>query len=1104
MGKRKDSIARYIVVSTYIMFLIMSSIVIYISYAMYKDAFYNYSSELCLSYNAQAGYIIDGDMVERYAKTLTADEEYKRFAGRLDELKHRIDAKYFYILVDNGVPGMYTYIYDSTHSEEFPGEEYALGRNETVEEYEGAEEVLATGKAFEKAEYYNDYYGELYYAYAPIFNSAGEVVAFVGVDVDIAPLHERLNHYTRNILLVFILSFAAFLIIYYKIINNVLTKPMKSITSSAFLLARGELEQLLPDKFSNRKNEIGQLGYAFEKMADSIGGLIRDIHGILQAAQEGRLDARADLSEYRGDYYRIISGVNQTLDVICKHFDLVPEAIAFFGEEGKMLYRNSAMEKFLALHGMGENDEELLEKIIPADIKVDKSKLFESAKEESWYGEIYLEASQGNDGNNYTMSMYRLNTEGFNEPDILDTNRVCIMLMLADVTMLVRARDDAEKANMAKSDFLSRMSHEIRTPMNAIIGMTSIGKSASNIEKKNYCLSKVDEAAKHLLGVINDILDMSKIEANKMELVEKEFELESMLIKTMNVVGFKADEKNLNIKVNLDNNIPSHVISDEQRLTQVITNLLSNAVKFTPDGGSITLNIRRLREKDGSLTLQIEVIDSGIGISEEDQPRLFSSFEQADGGIARKYGGTGLGLAICKRIVELMGGRIWVESKLNEGSKFIFIIKVKSGQTKSNLSLDTGISKENLNILVVDDSVETREYFQHLMAELGLPCSVAANGFEALEMIDQHKEKPYNLIFIDWQMPHMNGVELSRKIKAVNPNIVIIMISVGEWRDIEKEAISVGVSRFIPKPLFTSALVNAINEAMGKESLGRRRGELSLEDYSFKGYTILLAEDVEVNTEIIVSLLENTGVRIESAQNGKIALEMFERNPDKYSLILMDIHMPEMDGYEATRKIRALDLPSAGSIPILAMTANVFKEDIDKCMEAGMNGHLGKPVDAEELIMNLKNHLPQKNGSMEASAKPEPVTKEAPAQEQKEALLDYKELLPDVDVEAGLNRLMKNKKLYASLLKKFTGRAMAEELIANIENGDYDKSAKAAHALKGVSANLGLNRLTDISLRIESRAKDERSSDDLIDVLEETVEDVEEAINRLLESEVLK
>ena len=433
-----------------------------------------------------------------------------------------------------------------------------------------------------------------------------------------------------------------------------------------------------------------------------------------------------------------------------------------------------------------------------------------------------------------------------NEESILWSGSLLITnaLLRNEMTQeLATALEKAQAANQAKSSFLSNMSHEIRTPINAIVGMTMIGKTASDTAKKDYAFEKIENASSHLLGVINDILDMSKIEANKFELSETVFDFAKMVDNVENIISFRIDEKSQQLSVCLDATIPRQLYGDDQRLAQVITNLLSNAVKFTPEKGAVSMNARLLAEEDGWYTIEVAIRDTGIGISPDQQARLFASFEQAESSTSRMFGGTGLGLAISKSIVTLMHGEIWVDSALGRGSTFTFTVKLGA----------------------VPDDVAT---------------------------VDS---------------PEASG----------SPDAT----DVPGWP-------------------------------------GGERAEDALEGL-FRDHHILLAEDVEINREIVLTLLEPTLLEIDCAVNGSEAVRMFDASPSKYDMIFMDIQMPEMDGFEATRRIRAMETQRAATIPIVAMTANVFKDDIDQCMEAGMNNHIGKPIDFHELLKMLWRYLMQ-------------------------------------------------------------------------------------------------------------------------------------------------
>ena len=412
---------------------------------------------------------------------------------------------------------------------------------------------------------------------------------------------------------------------------------------------------------------------------------------------------------------------------------------------------------------------------------------------------------------------------------------------------LITARDLAEESSRAKSNFLSNMSHEMRTPLNAIIGMISIGRSSNDLERKEYTLEKIEDASSHLLSVINDVLDMSKIESGKLDLSPVEFDFEKTLQKAVSVINYRLREKNQHFNLSIDRNIPEMLYGDDQRLSQVLTNLLSNAVKFTPEEGSIGLNARLADEENGVCVIQFAVTDNGIGISADQQAQLFKVFQQAENSTSRRFGGTGLGLAISKSIVEMMDGRIWIESEPGIGSTFLFTARLARVRETQADPASSGAGRNDTGIPGSDEVAQMR--------------SAAENN-------------------------------------------------------------------------------------MGSDE------EDSTEN-ALEGCRLLLAEDVEINREIVVVLLEPTGVIIDCVENGAEAVRVFREDPGLYDMVLMDVQMPEMDGLEATRRIRALDAPQAKTVPIIAMTANVFKEDIKQCLEAGMNDHVGKPLDFNAVLKKL-------------------------------------------------------------------------------------------------------------------------------------------------------
>jgi signal transduction histidine kinase/CheY-like chemotaxis protein len=510
----------------------------------------------------------------------------------------------------------------------------------------------------------------------------------------------------------------------------------------------------------------------------------------------------------------------------------------------------------------------------------------------------------------------------------------------------------ATAASEAKGLFLSNMSHEMRTPMNTIIGMASIGKKSSELERKDYALGKIEEASSHLLGVINDVLDMSKIEANKLELVLNDFSFERMLKRAVNAVSIRLEQKQQKFFVTVDGKIPHILNGDDQRLAQVIINLLSNAVKFTREGGTIRLNAFLSEEADGVCTIVIEVSDTGIGITDEQKKRLFHAFEQADSGTSRKFGGTGLGLAISRRIVEMMGGEINVTSEPGRGSEFRFSFRAKRANDTNAPLLDPGVNWETMKVLAVDDAQEILSYFTDIFERYGVLCDTALSGEEALEKIE--KSGGYDIYFVDWKMPGMDGIELTKRIKkrSAQRKSVVIMISAFEWAIIREEAEGAGVDKFLMKPLFASDIMDCMNACLGVGGSNTEKQQKAVKGGELKGCSILLAEDVEINREILIASMESTGVEIDCAENGLEALRLLSANPQKYDLVFMDVQMPEMDGFEATRNIRK----SGNTIPVIAMTANVFKEDIENCLAAGMDDHIGKPLNMDNVLEKIRKY----------------------------------------------------------------------------------------------------------------------------------------------------
>ena len=535
--------------------------------------------------------------------------------------------------------------------------------------------------------------------------------------------------------------------------------------------------------------------------------------------------------------------------------------------------------------------------------------------------------------------------------------RIKLQEQLEEQSKLLEATlSEAEQANKAKTAFLSNMSHEIRTPLNAIIGLDNIAlNDPETPEKTKEYLRKIGSSADHLLYLINDILDMSRIESGRMILNNEEFSFPDLLQAINTMFSGQAVDKGLDYHCHINGEVDDYYIGDNMKLRQVLINILGNAVKFTPAGGSVSLQVERKAQYNGKSTLCFVITDTGIGISEEYLPYIFDAFSQEDSSTTNKYGSSGLGLAITKRIVEMMNGDIQVESEKGKGSVFTVTVTLTDSTRTGTNDIDD-IHPADMSVLIVDDDPIACQHAELVLEKAGIASETAASGAEAVEMVQlrQARMEPYNLILVDWKMPEMDGVETTRRIRTIVGNeSAIIILTAYRWDDILEEAVQAGVDSFIPKPLFAAAVMEEFKSAL------RRKGSLAAQSAhkaELTGRRILLAEDVEINAEIISMLLESRDMEVDLAQNGKIAVDKFgAHEPGYYDAVLMDMRMPEMDGLEATRRIRAMDREDARCIPIIALTANAFDEDVQRSLQAGLNAHLSKPVQPEVLFETLES-----------------------------------------------------------------------------------------------------------------------------------------------------
>jgi two-component system sensor histidine kinase/response regulator len=632
-----------------------------------------------------------------------------------------------------------------------------------------------------------------------------------------------------------------------------------------------------------------------------------------------------------------------------------------------------------------------------------------------------------------------------------------------------------------KDEFLANMSHEIRTPMNAIIGMNYlILKTELTIHQRNY-LEKAQIASHHLLGLINEILDFSKIEAGKLTLEQVDFELEKVLENVATLISEKASIKGLEIIFDIDRDLPRNFIGDPLRLGQILTNYASNAVKFT-EKGEITLIVRLEEYREEEVVLYMAVKDTGIGLKEEEMKLLFHSFQQADSSTTRKFGGTGLGLAISKRIVELMGGEVGVESEFGKGSTFWFTGCLGKSTTTRRRIFSGDIAGKL--VLVVDDNENARLILKDLLEQLKFEVDMVDSGQAALAAIAEADtgERPYEIIFLDWKMPSMDGIEVARQMKMLplkhKPHHLLITAYGRE--EVVASAETIGIDTVLLKPINASTLTDTLAKVLSGDRMDSSTNAFAASIVIWsdrlkpvRGSKILLVEDDEVNQEVAIGLLKEAGLVVDVADNGLIAVEKVRSND--YALVLMDMQMPEMDGVTATVEIRKD--PRYQSLPIVAMTANVMQGDRDKCFAAGMNDHVAKPIEPDELGKALLKWIPP-NSSHSDIPDPSASVKESIKSEEAIALPAN---ISGLNISEGLRRVIAKRSLYLSMLRKFVAGQthFADQFNQAIEVSDFHLAERLAHTLKGVAGNIGAEVIAEAAAALETGLRHKASGSEV-------------------------
>ena len=936
--KKKGLRARIVVITA--LFLLVTNLALgAVLMQQSRNAVRTQIDERMLDVVNTAAAMLDGDVLDRLTAGDAGTPEYQSVLDTLVVFRDNINLAYIYYVREEA-DGTFTFGIDSDPVA--PGKFGAPVINTEALRRAGRGEPSVDDKP------YVDEWGRYISAYSPVFNSRGGVAGIVAVDFEAEWYERQLNQNAQTIIIAcaLFMSVGIAIVLFLtrqfsnrvEIINrnlNDLADDMVELTGDRSLKSAARRESGLGDE------GIMEMDLLIADLRDDLREHINHANTLANSmitamASDYRSVYHINLDEDDGICYRADPGDGEQ----------TPEGIHFPYHERFAWYAD---------HSVTEAYREGFKRFIdPDNVRASLAtqpiiayRYLANRQGREYYEMIRMAGvRRAEDRDDHMVHAVGL---GFTEIDAE------MRESMAKNEALAQALTLAEDASKAKTAFLSNMSHEIRTPMNAIIGLDTLALHEEGLtpQIREY-LEKIGDSARHLLALINDILDMSRIESGRIVLRKEEFSFAAMLEQINTMVMSQCADKGLHYECRILSAVDDYYIGDDMKIKEVLINILSNAIKFTDAPGSVELTIERTAVFEGQSTLKFCIRDTGIGMDKEFIPKIFDAFSQADSGRTNKYGSTGLGMAITRNIVEMMNGTIAVESEKGVGTAFTVVLTLKNAERQATDQAGK-VDPKQLRVLIVDDEEIPAEHARTVLEEAGIRSDVCMSGEDALRMLEvQHvKQEPYNLVLLDWKMPERDGLDTARAIRErYDGETTVIIMTSYNWDEVADEAARAGVDSFLSKPLFAANVI-AEFERIARHSnvrLFKEKQRAALE-----GRRILLAEDMEINAEIMMDVLEMRDMETDHAENGQIAVDMFKDSaPGAYSAILMDIRMPVMDGLEAASTIRAMNRPDAKTIPIIALTANAFDEDVQRSLQAGMNAHLTKPVEPDHLYQTLE------------------------------------------------------------------------------------------------------------------------------------------------------